>query len=180
MVSKGFPVFVIDSIFNPRKKTRRSILIYVNEIQLIYGKDYEFDENDAFVTILSKLSVGDNILIKDYSDTDGCYVPVTPSKLGLYPLYEPMIYIDDTHREIIKNLDGTDTDATQPVKQFIEALRAAYPGIPVETIDERLSSHEAQQSIISAGAKKSKRANKGLIDAVSAAIILQTYLQKIS
>ena len=78
------------------------------------------------------------------------------------------------------NLNGTDTDATQPVKQFIEALKKAYPHIPVDTIDERLTSHEAQQSIIAAGAKKSQRQNKGLIDAVSAAIILQTYLQKIS
>jgi putative holliday junction resolvase len=78
------------------------------------------------------------------------------------------------------NLNGTDTDATQPVKQFIEALKNAYPNIPVNTIDERLTSHEAQQSIIASGAKKSQRQNKGLIDAVSAAIILQTYLQKIS
>lgn len=93
------------------------------------------------------------------------------------------LYEEDVESFVVgwpTNLDGTDTDATLPVKQFIEALRAAYPGIPVETIDERLSSHEAQQSIISSGAKKSKRANKGLIDAVSAAIILQTYLQKIS
>jgi putative Holliday junction resolvase len=78
------------------------------------------------------------------------------------------------------NLSGQDTDATGPVKQFIQALKQAYPSIPVETIDERLTSHEAQQSIIAAGAKKSQRQNKGLIDAVSAAIILQTYLQKIS
>jgi len=78
------------------------------------------------------------------------------------------------------NLLGQDTDATGPVKQFIQALQQAYPHIPVETIDERLTSHEAQQSILASGAKKSQRQNKGLIDAVSAAIILQTYLQKIS
>jgi putative Holliday junction resolvase len=78
------------------------------------------------------------------------------------------------------NLLGQDTDATGPVKQFIQALKQAYPDIPVETIDERLTSHEAQQSIIASGAKKSQRQNKGLIDAVSASLILQTYLQKIS
>lgn len=78
------------------------------------------------------------------------------------------------------NLLGQDTDATGPVKQFIQALKQAYPHIPVETIDERLTSHEAQQSILASGAKKSQRQNKGLIDAVSAALILQTYLQKIS
>lgn len=78
------------------------------------------------------------------------------------------------------NLSGQDTDATGPVKQFIQALKQAYPNIPVETIDERLTSHEAQQSILASGAKKSQRQNKGLIDAVSASLILQTYLQKIS
>ena len=76
------------------------------------------------------------------------------------------------------NLSGQDTDATGPVKQFIQALKQAYPNIPVETIDERLTSHEAQQSILASGAKKSQRQNKGLIDAVSASLILQTYLQK--
>jgi putative Holliday junction resolvase len=93
------------------------------------------------------------------------------------------LYEEDVESFVVgmpTNLNGTDTDATQPVKQFIEALKNAYPHIPVNTIDERLTSHEAQQSIIAAGVKKSQRANKGLIDAVSAAIILQTYLQKIS
>lgn len=78
------------------------------------------------------------------------------------------------------NLDGQNTDATEPVKQFIAALIKTYPNIPVEIIDERLSSREAELSIFMSGAKKSKRANKGLIDMVSAAIILQTYIQKIS
>ncbi|MFZ9631945.1 MAG: Holliday junction resolvase RuvX [Bacteroidetes bacterium] len=93
------------------------------------------------------------------------------------------LYDEDVESFVVglpTNLNGTDTDATQPVKQFIEALKSTYPEIPVFTIDERLTSHEAQQSIIASGAKKSQRANKGLIDAVSAAIILQTYLQKIS
>lgn len=77
-------------------------------------------------------------------------------------------------------LSGEDTDATQPVKQFINALKTTYPSIPVEIIDERLSSREAQHSILLSGAKKTQRADKGLVDKVSAALILQTYLQKIS
>lgn len=93
------------------------------------------------------------------------------------------LYEEDVETFVVgmpTNLNGSETDATQPVKQFIQALKQAYPNVPVETIDERFSSHEAQQTILAAGAKKSQRANKGLIDAVSAAIILQTYLQKIS
>ena len=52
------------------------------------------------------------------------------------------------------NLNGTDTDATQPVKQFIEALKNAYPNIPVNTIDERLTSHEAPTKHHRLGSKK--------------------------
>lgn len=100
VIDPRFPVFVIDSIFNPKTQTKRSILIYLNEEQLVYGKDYEFDSGDAFVQISRTLQIGDKILIKDYATTDGCYVPFTPSKLGLYPLYEPMIYDDNTYREV--------------------------------------------------------------------------------
>ena len=103
-----FPVFVIDSIFNPKTNTKRAVLIYLNEEQLLYGKDYVFDTEDAFVQITRTLKIGDQILIKDYATTDGCYVPFTPSKLGLYPLYEPKIYKDNTYRTPIDVIQGHD------------------------------------------------------------------------
>ena len=106
-----FPVFVIDSIFTPMTMDKRQILIYLNDIQLIYDIDYRFDTTDAFVTLLTNLSVGDRILIKDYSNTDGrSYIPYTPSKLGLYPSYVPRIYIDDTYTvptNVIQGHDGS-------------------------------------------------------------------------
>lgn len=77
-------------------------------------------------------------------------------------------------------LSGADTHATVPVQEFIKKLREAYPHIPVETMDERLSSREARHSIIAGGAGKKKRQDKNLLDTVSAALILQTYLQRIS
>lgn len=77
-------------------------------------------------------------------------------------------------------LTGDDTHATQHVIDFIEWLNQHYPSIPVETIDERFSSKEAQTQIHLMGKKKEKRKEKGLIDTVAATIILQTYLQKIS
>jgi putative Holliday junction resolvase len=76
-------------------------------------------------------------------------------------------------------LNGEDTHATQPVKQFIEALKQAFPNIPVHTIDERFSSSEAFNSLIASGAKKEKRAIKELLDSMSASLILQTHLQSI-
>lgn len=77
-------------------------------------------------------------------------------------------------------LNGEDTHATQPVLQFIEKLKEVFPDVPVSTIDERLSSREARQSLLDGGQKKSKRENKNLLDTVSATLILQTYLQRIS
>ncbi len=77
-------------------------------------------------------------------------------------------------------LSGEDTDATQPVKQFIDWLKLNYSNIPIATIDERLSSHEAQQFINKSVAKKEQRKDKKLVDTISATLILQTHLQRIS
>ncbi len=75
---------------------------------------------------------------------------------------------------------GEDTHATQPVLQFIEKLKLLYPEIPVKTMDERLSSREARNSMVLSGQKKSIRKDKKMLDTVSATLILQTYLQLIS
>ncbi|MFZ9969984.1 MAG: Holliday junction resolvase RuvX [Bacteroidia bacterium] len=76
------------------------------------------------------------------------------------------------------NLDGSDTHNSQPVREFIEKLRAAYPAWTLHFIDERMSSREAKASILASGASKSKRRDNGLVDTVSAALILQTHLSQ--
>ena len=75
-----------------------------------------------------------------------------------------------------KNLDGTPTDSTVITKEFVAKLSKKYPQIPIERIDERFTSKIAKQSILDAGIKKIKRRDKALVDKVSAAIILQSYL----
>ena len=77
-------------------------------------------------------------------------------------------------------LSGADTHATVPVRQFIEKLKSLYPDIIVYTVDERLTSREAKNSLIIGGQRKQKRQDKKLLDTVSAALILQTHLQIIS
>ena len=77
-------------------------------------------------------------------------------------------------------LSGEDTHATQPVITFIEKLQQLYPKIPVYTIDERLSSREAKNTVVNSGVGKKKRMDKKLLDTVSATLILQTHLQRIS
>ena len=46
----------------------------------------------------------------------------------------------------------------------------------MQRIDERFTSKMAFQSMLDGGVKKKKRQDKGLIDEISATIILQSYL----
>lgn len=75
-----------------------------------------------------------------------------------------------------KNLDGTATDSTGHVNGFFKRLQKKYPKIPVHKVDERFTSKIAKQSILASGIKKKGRQKKGLVDEVSATIILQDFL----
>lgn len=76
-----------------------------------------------------------------------------------------------------KNLDDSDTHATALVRNAIEKMTKAFPGIPVEKADERYTSKMAVQAMIDMGMKKKQRRNKALVDEIAATIILQEYLQ---
>jgi putative Holliday junction resolvase len=72
--------------------------------------------------------------------------------------------------------DGSDTHATQPVRDFQASLAAWFPDIPIHLHDERYTSKIAMQTMIETGVKKKQRCDKQLINQVSAVIILQEYL----
>ena len=75
-----------------------------------------------------------------------------------------------------KNLDGTDSDISTEIENFICKLNSNYPTKKIRTVDERFTSKIAFRSIIDSGVKKQKRRKKSLVDEVSATIILQDYL----
>lgn len=77
------------------------------------------------------------------------------------------------------NLDGSDTDNTPHVKGFIKKLGAALPNIPIHQHDERFTSKMALQAMIAGGSTKKDRRDKGNIDKISAAIILQSFMNTI-
>lgn len=77
-----------------------------------------------------------------------------------------------------KDLSGKSTDATQGAIKFGEKLRKAYPNIPLKWIDERFTSKIAERAMIDGGMKKKDRQQKGNTDKISAAIILQSYLEQ--
>ncbi|MTI31647.1 Holliday junction resolvase RuvX [Xanthovirga aplysinae] len=76
-----------------------------------------------------------------------------------------------------KNLDNSDTNATQLVKHFVGLLKKRFPNIPIHLHDERFTSKMAFDAMLKGGMKKKDRRNKGNIDKISAAIILQSFLE---
>ena len=78
-----------------------------------------------------------------------------------------------------KDLMNRDTDATKHIDVFIKQLKAKFPTIKTEIIDERFTSKIAMQTLVDSGVKKQKRQNKELLDSISATLILQNYMSKI-
>lgn len=75
------------------------------------------------------------------------------------------------------NLDDSPTDATPLVDKFIRNFQKVFPELEIEKVDERLSSKLASRAIAGMGLKKKDREDKGLIDEVSAVLLLQEYLE---
>ena len=73
--------------------------------------------------------------------------------------------------------DGNPAQIHHLVVGFVRRLKKLFPDIEVVTHDERFTSEEAKQIILQSGAKKKKRRDKGLVDKVSAVLILQDYLE---
>jgi len=69
------------------------------------------------------------------------------------------------------------SESVRFIEPFVRLLVKQFPEIPVERVDERFTSMMAQRTILESGAKKKDRQNKALVDTVSAAIILQSYLE---
>jgi len=76
-----------------------------------------------------------------------------------------------------KKLNNQPSDAVKYVNPFLRKLEVTYPSKKIILMDERFTSKIAFQSMIDGGLKKKQRQDKGLIDKISAAIILQSYLE---
>ena len=72
--------------------------------------------------------------------------------------------------------NGQDSETMKQIRPLVQKLRALYPNISVVLHDERYTSVLAQRAIRAGGLGRKKRADKALVDRVSATIILQSYL----
>lgn len=73
------------------------------------------------------------------------------------------------------NMNGSEGPRAQISRQFAADLTAAS-GLPVELLDERLTTAQAQRMLI--GADASRRRRKEVVDMLAAQLILQSYLDR--
>ena len=99
----------------------------------------------------------------------------------LYEYIEAYIQREQVERIVIgkpMQPSGQPSENMVRVENFYNRWRKAHPEIPIEYYDERFTSVLAHRAMIDGGVKKkTRRENKGLVDEISATIILQDYLQ---
>ena len=76
-----------------------------------------------------------------------------------------------------KQMNNEPSENMKYVEAFVTHLKRTIPNIPVEYYDERFTSVLAHKAMLDGGLKKKKRQDKGLVDEISAVIILQSYLE---
>lgn len=76
-----------------------------------------------------------------------------------------------------RNMDGSYGPAALKVQDFVAALRNAIT-VPIQTVDERLTSVHAQKLLSQAGVKAKQQ--RGKVDQSAAAIFLQGYLDNLA
>lgn len=110
--------YELTSIFNNVRLSNQAVLIYLNGNQLISGIDYTFLLDRPAVQFIRELEVEDIIDIVEYLNTDGCYVPETPTKLGLWSRYVPVKFYDNTYRNPINVIRGHDGSITPAFNDY--------------------------------------------------------------
>lgn len=93
---------------------------------------------------------------------------VTKSKVGTIVLGEP------------KRLNNEDSHITENVRMLKTVLEKEFPAQKIVLMDERFTSKMAFQSMIDSGMKKKQRQEKGTVDMISAALILQSYMANLT
>ncbi len=76
------------------------------------------------------------------------------------------------------NMNGTKTERAEITEKFIHKMKCKFGKIPIETIDERLTTVEAHKTMNYLNVNKHKK--RSIVDTISAVYILETYLKKIN
>ncbi len=112
--------FNLSNTYNFNSANNQAILVYLNNKQLIINQDYKI--NNKILIILTSLNENDQLDIYEINNTDGCYIPATPTKLGLYNSYIPQIFIDNSYQSPALVIQGHDGSITQAYNDYRDNL----------------------------------------------------------
>lgn len=76
-----------------------------------------------------------------------------------------------------RTLENEEGPTAQLVRQFTRLLHRYFPTIPLYHHDERFTTKLAEAALLEAGIKKKQRKDKNLLNAVSASLILRSFLE---
>ena len=105
--------------------------------------------------------------------------------VGTHRTEEILTYLTSHYREseisgivlgLPKDLVGRETEGSQHARSLGEKIQALWPSLPIEWTDERYTSKMAAHAAHSAGAKARVKKDKGMLDAASACLILDSFL----
>jgi len=119
--SAGERFFSLAEPFSLNSLSNKAVLLYLNGKQLLANKDYEFND-EGFAVLKFDTEVGDEIIIREFETTDANFIPATPTKLGIYPAFEPAIFVDDTYAEPRTVIQGHDGSITLAFGDFRDDL----------------------------------------------------------
>lgn len=114
-------LFPLSQVYDYTQSNYNGIVVYLSRTtetqgtvvsQLIRNVDYVISSSSALLEIVTDLLPNDTIIINEYHQTYGSFVPSTPTKMGMYPAFIPEIVLDDTYvtpTYFIRGHDGSMT-----------------------------------------------------------------------
>lgn len=121
-------VYPLSKVYDFTNANYDSVLVYLHKIQnglpvvtqLIRGVDYEVSSTEKNINITKDLVTGDSLIIKEFDQTYGSYVPSTPTKLGFYPASTPEIVYDTTYLTPTYFIKGHDGSYTKLYGEYVD------------------------------------------------------------
>ncbi|MBO6201719.1 Holliday junction resolvase RuvX [Epilithonimonas ginsengisoli] len=102
----------------------------------------------------------------------------TPKLLDFLKKYFSENAVDEIVVGLPTDLKGNMSDIETEIQKFISIFEKEFPDKKINRLDERFTSKMASFFISQSGKNKKQRQEKGLIDKVSATIILQNFLEQ--
>ncbi|HFK5570650.1 Holliday junction resolvase RuvX [Elizabethkingia meningoseptica] len=101
----------------------------------------------------------------------------TPKLIEFLKTYFQLNKVEEIVVGLPTDLRGNLSEIETEIQQFLEQFKTEFPQIKINRFDERFTSRMASFFISQSGKSKKERQQKGLIDKVSATLILQNFLE---